>query len=74
MHTIRVEFSGIIIDDYYSIRKFFYWIGLSPSYAIWLSSIIICLYSIVLLILKRVNTNKYRTNSTILENQKDESI
>lgn len=52
----RVDFSGIIIDDYYSIRKFFYWIELSPSYVIWLSIIIICLYSIVLLILKRVNT------------------
>lgn len=69
----RVDFSGIIIDDYYSIRKFFYWIELSPSYVIWLSIIIICLYSIILLILKRVNT-KYRTNSTILENKKDESI
>lgn len=69
----RVDFSGIIIDDYYSIRKFFYWIELSPSYVIWLSIIIICLYSIILLILKRVNT-KYRTNSTILENKKDENI
>lgn len=59
----KVDFSGIIIDDYYSIRKFFYWIELSPLYVVWLSSIIICLYSIILLILKRVNT-KYRTNST----------
>ena len=69
----RVDFSGIIIDDYYSIRKFFYWIELSPSYVIWLSIIIICLYSIILLILKRVNT-KYRTNSTILESKKNENI
>ncbi len=69
----RVDFSGIIIDDYYSIRKFFYWIELSPLYVLWLSSIIICLYSITLLILKRVNT-KYKTNSTILKNKKDESF
>lgn len=69
----KVDFSGIIIDEYYTIRKFFYWIELSPSYVVWQSSIVICLYSIILLIFKKART-KHRTNSTILKNKKDESI
>lgn len=65
----KVDVSGIIIDEYYTIRKFFYWIELSPSYVVWQSSIVICLYSIILLIFKKVRT-KHRTNSTILKKQK----
>lgn len=66
---VIVDFSGIIMDDYYSIRKFFYWIESSPSYIIWWSIIIICLYHAIIATLKKIRT-KYKI-ITVKANKQD---
>lgn len=50
-----VDFCGIIVDDYYSIRKFCYWIESNPKYIFWYSVIIICLFQILMLFIKKLD-------------------